>query len=60
MEGIKYSEISQKKTNICLRLYIESKNKANEYNKTETDSDTENKLVVTRRQQWKSKLGEAN
>ena len=36
LEGIRLSEISQRKANtVCCNLYVESKNKMNEYNKTE-------------------------
>ena len=44
------SEISQRKTNaIWYQLYVESKKtqQTSEYNKKETDSNSENKLVVT-------------
>ena len=37
LEGIMLSEISQRKTNtVCFHLHVESKNKTNEYNKTES------------------------
>ena len=38
------------------------KNKTNEYNKTETDSDTENKLMVTNRKRYgkTDKIGEGD
>ena len=41
LEGIKLIESVRKTNAICFHLYLESKNKVNEYNKTETDSQTQ-------------------
>ena len=50
LEGIKLSEISQRKTNtISFHLHVESKNSSitpNKQNKTDKLMDTENKPVV--------------
>ena len=49
LEGIMLSEISQRKTNTVHFTYIWNlKNKTNEYNKTETDSQiqTTNQLLL--------------
>lgn len=49
LEGITLSEVSrQRKTHTGMFSLICEipKNKMNQYNKTESDSDTENKLVV--------------
>lgn len=35
------------KDTVCFHLYIESEKEMNEYSRTETDSDTEKKLVAT-------------
>ena len=50
LEGIMLCEISQTaKDKYSVITYMWNlKNKMNEYNKTETDTDRENKLVVTR------------
>ena len=51
LEGIMLSEISHRRTNtVCYHLYVESKkyNKLVNISKKEADSDTENKLVVSR------------
>ena len=58
-KNIMLSEVSQRKTNTVYHLYVDSKNNANESTyKTETDSQTENKLMVTKgeRGEW-GKLG---
>lgn len=48
LEGIVLSEMSQmEKDTVCFHLYIESEKEMNEYSRTETDSDTEKKLVAT-------------
>ena len=44
-EGVKLHEISQRKTRTS---FMESKQISSECNKKETDSEVENKLVVTR------------
>ena len=42
-----FNEISQRKTNIVwYQSYVESKQMKYEYNKTETDSQTENTHIV--------------
>lgn len=47
MNGIMLGEISQRETNtIWFHLHVESKKQVNQYNKIETDSDTQNKLVA--------------
>ena len=50
LEGVMFSETSQRKTNVaCFHLYAGYQIKQmNKYNKTETGTDTENKLVVTK------------
>lgn len=48
LEGIVLSEMSQmEKDTVCFHLYIESEKEMNDYSRTETDSDTEKKLVAT-------------
>ena len=59
LEGIMLHELSQTKTNTAWsHLYLEYKKYRNEYNKTETDTDT----VVTsgKREKGKGKLGVGN
>ena len=51
MEDIMLSEISEtEKNKYCYHLYVESKKLTSVGNKTETDSDIENKLVVASRE----------
>ena len=50
IEGVMLSEMSdiEKKKTLYVFTYMQNlRNKTNEYNKTEMDSDVENKLVIT-------------
>lgn len=49
-ESIMLSEINQINI-LCYHLYVNLKHQMNMYNKTKTESDIENKLVVTSRRE---------
>ena len=49
-ESIMLSEVNQTNT-LCYHLFVNLKHQMNMYNKTETESDRENKLMVTSRRE---------